>query len=211
MLEKQTPHLAIKHLSTDELEKLYEKYLGPNEKVADLIKVYALNIRNNQLFRIFPAYKIEHQLCIFCNVPMYQKRRRRHAKIENPIECYQCDHTIFLDTKQSKTFKTNNRYKTIFASGLCSCIQCIDTRENNKKALIKQKHSLNHIKPIHYDKLSFLHKLILLTLFKVRTDEPLNRIYSLTSFYSSYPKKLWGWSQNYYLLKKCILLAYTIQ
>ena len=67
---------AIKHLSLDEIEELYQRYLD-GEKNSVLIEDYKININPNKLIKVLPPKKLDDTLCPYCNVPMFTKRKSK--------------------------------------------------------------------------------------------------------------------------------------
>lgn len=162
----------IKHLSHSEIEDLYRKYLEGTKNSA-LIEEYKIDIDPNKLIRILPPITLEDSLCPYCKTPMFKNRRSKSGIDSNPIECYTCDHKI-------------SPYQGSFNFRSCSCKNCLSIKEQErinteekKRSIIRNKYSLKDIQPIHYEKLNFFHKLVLLTLFRMQTNEEFNYILSL--------------------------------
>lgn len=164
----------IKHLSSTEIEDLYQKYLD-GEKNSVLIKEYKIDINPNKLITVLPPKKLDDTLCPYCDVPMFTKRRSKSASSWDipPIECYECDHKIFSE-------------KHSFRRQLCNCQECINIRrqekieaERERREKIREKYSIDDREAIEYSELNFFHKLVLLTLFRMQTDEDFEYILSL--------------------------------
>lgn len=164
----------IKHLSPDEIEELYTKYLA-GEKNATLVNDYKIEIHPNKLITILPPIKINNQLCPYCNTAMFRKRQSKNSSglCVPPAECYECNHKIFLE---------DFRYR----HKVCNCKHCMILREQNNLAAEKElrrnilkKYSIESKEPIKYIDLTFSDKIILLTLFRIQTNEEFSYILSL--------------------------------
>lgn len=172
----------IKHLSSEEIEELYEKYLN-GEKNSFLVKHYKIDIKPNALITILPPRVLYDTLCKYCIIPMFAKRQSKTASSWSvpAIECYECDHKIYPESA---------RYR----NEICQCKSCINIREketiernmeNKNKILLK--HDINLVPPVEYSKLSFSHKLVLLTLFRMQTNEEFEYINPLNNNSKSEP------------------------
>lgn len=164
----------IKHLSPNEIEELYTKYLA-GEKNATLINDYKIDIHPNKLITILPPIKIDNQLCPYCNTAMFRKRQSKNSSglCVPPTECYECNHKTYLED-----FRYSHK--------ACNCKNCMRLREQNNLAVEKElkrnilkKYSIEHKEPIKYIDLTFIDKIILLTLFKIQTNEEFSYILSL--------------------------------
>ncbi|CAJ1918183.1 MULTISPECIES: hypothetical protein [Aeromonas] len=166
---------AIKHLSLDEIEELYQRYLD-GEKNSVLIEDYKININPNKLIKVLPPKKLDDTLCPYCNVPMFTKRKSKSASSWNIplIECFDCGHQVL---SAERGYHRQQK---------CDCKNCVSIREQQKldaekekRTVIRAIYDLSHRKPIDYSELNFFHKLILLTLFRMQTDEEFEYILSL--------------------------------
>ena len=168
----------IKHLSSNEIEELYQKYLE-GEKSSVLIEHYKIDINPNKLIKVLPPKKLDDTLCPYCDMPMFTKRRSKSASSSNisPIECLNCDHKVF-----SEKFGYHRQQ--------CECENCVIIRrqqkfraEKEKRDKIRDIYDLEHRKPIDYSELSFFNKLILFILFRMQTDEKFEYILSLDDLF----------------------------
>lgn len=166
----------IKHLSSGEIDDIYERYLN-GEKNSFLIKEYNIDVKPNVLINILPPKILYEKLCAYCNVPMLTKRLSKNSgSCSTPlIECYDCDHKIYPE---------NSRYH----NEVCCCIPCVEAREvrsieiekeNKNKVLLK--YDLRLVEPVKYIELSLFHKLVLLTIFIIQTEEDFEHIKPLDS------------------------------
>lgn len=164
----------IRHLSSVEIEELYQKYLS-GEKNSVLIRDYRIDIAPNKLIKILPPIKVDGTLCPYCGVTMFTKRRGKSASTWDvpPIECHECDHKVFSE-------------KASFRRQMCNCQKCVSIREQQKVEAetervekIRAKYAICNREVIEYSELNFFHKLVLLTLFRMQTDEDFDYILSL--------------------------------
>ena len=164
----------IQHLSHDEIEQLYQRYIQ-GEKNSILLEEYKINIHPNNLIKLFPPQILDDIFCPYCEIQMFQKRRSKSSiKYAPPvIRCFQCEHKIFP-----------GEHSTHFQ--LCDCKTCLTTRElerrdveEKRRNIIRKEFSLTDRKPVKYSELNFFQKLILLTLLRMHTDENFSYIFSL--------------------------------
>ena len=164
----------IKHLSPNEIEELYQKYLE-GEKNSVLVKDYKIDINPNKLIKILPPKKLDDTLCPYCGIPMFVKRKRKsYTRFDViPIECSSCNHKVF-----SEEFRYRHQQ--------CECKNCVIKRrqqkieeEKKKRKVIRDLYNIDDRNPIDYSDLTFSHKLVLLTLFKMQTNEEFGSILSL--------------------------------
>ncbi|KRG32458.1 MULTISPECIES: hypothetical protein [unclassified Psychrobacter] len=164
----------VKHLTDSDIEELYQRYLN-GEKNSALIADYEIDINPNKLIKVLPPQQLLDTVCPYCQIPMYVKRKSKsHSSWKNnPIECYKCAHKIFASS--------NSCYQEY-----CECSKCLDLKRqkaiddvNKKREIIAESHCLQKFSPIDYECLTFTEKLILLTLFRIQTDEDFGHILSL--------------------------------
>lgn len=164
----------VKHLSNSEIEELYERYLN-GEKNSVLVSEYKIDVNPNKLITVLPPKQLQDISCPYCNIPMFEKRKSKsHSSWQShAIECYKCGHKIFT---------SSNKYR----KELCSCEKCVEIQHqqaiekaNRRKEIIAESYCLQSFKPIPYKNLTFTQKLLLLTLFRMQTDEDFNHILSL--------------------------------
>ena len=164
----------IKHLSSNEIEELYSKYLK-GEKNSVLVKDYKIDINPNKLIKILPPKILDDILCPHCSIPMFTKRRSKSASSWNipSFECFDCNHKIFTETSG-------------YRQQQCGCKSCVIIRrqqkleaEKKKREVIREIYNPDNRDPIDYSDLDFFHKLVLLTLFRMQTDEEFEYILSL--------------------------------
>lgn len=184
----------IQHLSEVQIEELYQKYLN-GAKNADLIEEYGINVTPNKLITVFPPRKLLNELCPYCSVPMYSKRKSKSYSSWDtiPIECYECEHKLFIDTNGY------NRRE-------CRCENCLTIRhqerlakETRQRNTIREVYNLDRYEPVPYDDLTFFQKTVLLTLFRMQTDEEFDYILSLDD-----PRRTIQLSPTSLMDKECI-------
>ncbi|WP_299807826.1 hypothetical protein [uncultured Shewanella sp.] len=161
---------AISHLSTEQIDELYQKYLI-GIKNSDLIEEYGIDANPNMLIKLLPPLLRKDVTCPHCDLPMQQKRRSKSSYGHPPIECTACNHVVRGDSQTSES---------------CRCVSCVRLRldaqqqqELIDRALIEEEYSLESIVPIEYSALTFTDKILLLTLFRDHTDGDFNHILSL--------------------------------
>lgn len=81
-------------LTADTIKEISKRYYG-GEKATDLVKEYDLDIRPNQLYKLFPPIE-SAQLCEYCNVPLVMdapsKERLQLYGKGNGLYCPKCHH-----------------------------------------------------------------------------------------------------------------------
>lgn len=163
----------INHLTADDIEELYERYLG-GEKNSVLVEEYKLDINPNKLIKILPPQILLDQTCPYCDIPMYKKRESKSQSSwsKPPIECLQCEHKIYP--------------KSGLRQDDCSCQNCESVRfeakvtaEEERKKILEDKYNPEKKATISYSCLTFTDKLLLLTLFRMQTDEVFDHIIAL--------------------------------
>ena len=166
----------IEHLTLAQIEDLYKKYLA-GEKNANLVKEFNINIHPNKLISILPPQKLDDTLCPYCDISMYQKRKNKSQSKYNtpPIECIECSHKIYQDS--------NAYYKQT-----CHCDMCLLLRqqekieaEKEKREKIRKIYNIDNRESAKYSELTFFQKLILLTLFRMQTEEDFEYIAPLNT------------------------------
>ncbi len=60
----------VKHLSPEELEELYDRYIS-GERNQDLIEEYGIDAHPNKLVSLFPPLMHESLECIYCALPPF--------------------------------------------------------------------------------------------------------------------------------------------
>lgn len=164
----------ISHLSDDQIEDLYSKYLN-GEKNKDLISIFNIDINPNKLISVIPPIKHEDKLCPYCNKHMFSKRKSKSSGSWDvpPIECFVCHHKEI----------ENDRYGF---DQHCSCFKCTELRREEellRKQKLKKKifslYDAGNSALCLYSELTFTQKLSLITIFKVQTDECFEYIQSI--------------------------------
>lgn len=160
----------VSHLSTEQIEELYQKYLS-GVKNSDLIEEFSIETNPNKLIKLLPPQLRDDCHCAYCDRPMLQKRKSKSAYCSHPIKCSACDHQVYEDN---------------YSDHRCECEQCVQKRmaakevkELEDREKIENSYSLESRSPLPYSSLSFLDKLILLTLFRDHTDGDFDCILSL--------------------------------
>ncbi|EOW2079488.1 hypothetical protein [Vibrio mimicus] len=162
----------VKHLSPEELEELYDRYIS-GERNQDLIEEYGIDAHPNKLVSLFPPLMHESLECIYCALPLFYKRKSKTSSYSTEYFCLECDH------KEGYNF---NRQL------VCSCSQCSMKRaeaerikRENDLEKICQEYNLDKRVMLKYSTLSFSHKCYLLSLFLIQSDLEKNRIKPLNN------------------------------
>jgi hypothetical protein len=187
----------IKHLSIDQIEELYQKYLN-GEKNADLISDYQIDINPNKLIKILPPQNLPDTLCPYCQITMFQKRKSKSASNSEtpPAECFSCHHKIFANNKY---------YQEQCNCKECQCVRSYEKFEakREKREKILELYDLDDRDPRIYSELTFFDKLVLLTLFRMQTDECFEFILS-----SDDPTRTESFSPNREMENECLVNLY---
>jgi hypothetical protein len=171
LIELEIAH-EISHLSEEQIEELYARYLA-GEKNSSLIEFYNIDIHPNKLIRILPPIKREDKMCPYCLIAMYSRRKGKSSHSWNtpPMECLSCQHEEYDNGPQGK---------------MCSCDNCNKNRQEQEQEMLEKsrgtiasEYRLDRIEPYAYSDLTFIHKLVLLTMFKIQTEESFEYIQSI--------------------------------
>tara|TARA_R110000737_G_scaffold31063_4_gene49608 strand:- start:1794 stop:3161 length:1368 start_codon:yes stop_codon:yes gene_type:complete len=163
MNENNEVHPKIAHLSSEQIEALYDEYLS-DIKVIDLIEKYNIDVTPSGLVRLFPPLKLDDNHCPYCEVAMYKKRASKTSYSEHPPKCIECGHVESI----------------IRGSGwnICRCEGCLAFRleEANKKSelrtqIIAKKYDPEVKKRINYEDVKLKDKLSLLSLLLMQSDD----------------------------------------
>ncbi|MGJ7515383.1 hypothetical protein ACSFE6_13760 [Pseudomonas baetica] len=147
----------ISHLSEQQVEEIYQRYLD-GEKSAALISEFKIPGYVHSLLKVLPPIISKELTCPYCELPMWA---RRHAKgtpvsIRQPFKCVRCDHCHIATG--------HGRQKR------CLCTECSRVRQleiaeqanRERRELEKRYGTLSP--PVSFETLSFIQKLVLLAL-----------------------------------------------
>lgn len=161
----------LRHLSAEQVEKLYQEYLG-GAKNADLIQRYNLDLAPNCLIKSFPPIASPDVTCPYCAVPMYERRRGKTATSWNidPAFCKGCDHRHYPPGRTRLL-----RY--------CTCAPCQASRMAlqkqqtlERRQRIRTQWSLDDIPGVPLASLDFTSKVQLLALLMTHADKANQRL-----------------------------------
>lgn len=147
----------LAHLSPEEIERLYERYIN-GEKSEYLVILYGIDVKPRYLYAIFPPVRLEYITCPKCNIPMYAKRRSKSQVGDHApsIKCETCEHREF-DPKDPLIQK-------------CYCSHCKKSRlkadkanERTTRKNIRYSQGSGRHFTLAYDRVSILHKIVLLS------------------------------------------------
>lgn len=148
----------IKHLSEEQVEQLYQRYLN-GEKSADLKIEFNIAPEVRSLLKILPPIISKDLTCPYCDLPMWV---RRHAKgtpvsIRNHFKCVRCEHYHYEPGHYGR-------------NKLCTCNGCYKLRQQEIAAqprrdrLELEKRYATPGPSVPYASLGFVQKLTLLAL-----------------------------------------------
>ncbi|MGD9108465.1 MAG: hypothetical protein PVI75_04770 [Gammaproteobacteria bacterium] len=80
----------LKHLNADDIDALISRYYA-DERIADLIEEYKIDVRPSGLVGLFPPKKLDY-FCKYCEEPMYQFYKSKSYAFANPPKCLKCGH-----------------------------------------------------------------------------------------------------------------------
>lgn len=164
----------LNHLEEDEIRELMKSYYTNTHKNDDLIEKYNLNVRNTELYKVFPPIVYEDKFCIYCKSNMITERPSKSNYYINDLNkigvyCPNCKHEFNQDK--------------------CRCDTCTLLREEKKKAeeiekrkLIKKVYDLSKNNPRKYEDLNIYEKLYLTTLAREGLNEDMTMIQPISTF-----------------------------
>ncbi|WP_318513212.1 hypothetical protein [Photobacterium leiognathi] len=163
----------VKHLTTEQLEELYERYIS-GEKNQELMEEYGIDAPPNKLVSLFPPVIHESLLCAYCALPLFYKRKSKTgSSYSMEYFCLECEH------------KEGHHYNRPL---VCTCTPCSEKRAEAARAKraadlekIYQEYDLEKKVMLKYSDLSFRHKCYLLSLFLMQSESELNRIKPLNN------------------------------
>jgi hypothetical protein len=148
----------IKHLSEEQVEELYQRYLK-GEKTAELAVEYNISANVRSLLKVLPPTISKDLACPYCDLPMWVRRHARGTpvSIRKPFKCVRCEHYHFAPGNYGR-------------QRLCNCIECYKVRQQEVAAqALRDRSELEKrygvtSPPVPYASLSFVQKLVLLAL-----------------------------------------------
>lgn len=147
----------IKHLSEEQIEQLYQRYLN-GEKSADLKIEFNIAPEVRSLLKVLPPIISKDLTCPYCDLPMWV---RRHAKctpvsLRNQFKCVRCEHYHFEPGHWRRK--------------LCTCNECYKLRQEEiaaqaRRDRLELENRYATPRPaVPYASLGFVQKLALLAL-----------------------------------------------
>jgi hypothetical protein len=147
----------ISHLTEQQVEALYQRYLN-GEKSAALIREFNIPGYVHSLLKVLPPIISKELTCPYCDLPMWV---RRHAKgtpasLRHPFKCIRCEH-CHIEAGYGREKR-------------CSCNECTRARQlemaaqSNRERRELEKRYATSSPPAPFSSLSFVQKLVLLAL-----------------------------------------------
>nr|WP_314873885.1 hypothetical protein [uncultured Pseudomonas sp.] len=161
----------LRHLSAEQVEQLYQEYLGGARNAA-LIERYKLDLAPNCLIKSFPPVASPDVTCPYCATPMYERRRGKTSCSWDidPAFCKGCDHRHYPPGRTRL-----QRY--------CTCAPCKASRlaheqqqSLERRQRIQAQWSLDDIPGVPLASLGFTSKVQLLALLLTRADQANQRL-----------------------------------
>lgn len=142
-------HPALLHLSMNEIEDVYKRYMN-KEDITALCNKFNIDIPKHKFFSVFPPNIHTDIKCPYCDIPMISKRRCRSASsYRTEIICEECEHKHILPESQSFDY--------------CTCDNCIEVELYG----FIERHSFDTKAIVNYSELSLLDKIHLLSYLSI--------------------------------------------
>src|SRR5471030_166129 len=163
----------IKHLSEEQVEQLYQRYLS-GEKIAELLAAFGLPSTVRSVLKILPPIVSKDLSCPYCDLPMWVRRHARGtpASIHDPFKCVRCEHRYYVPGNYGRRT-------------LCMCAECYKVRQQEIAAQaqrdrceLEQCYGTQR-PPVSYAALGFVQKLALLALLDDGSSAGADRISAL--------------------------------
>lgn len=153
----------LSHLSSSEIESLYQRYLQ-GEKIKELLVEYNIDESPSRLYTLFPAIESKTHSCPYCKNAMYLKAASKTNQHIEHYFCQSCSHTLNLSNGYI-------HYK-------CSCEKCREAEILKKqkqyeeaKQRIKEEYALNKFPLFPYSSLTLKDKCFLYSLYLLNNDK----------------------------------------
>ena len=160
MNEYFEPLGEVKHLSEQEIEVLYQRYLA-GEKTSDLMTEYKIPVAVRSLLKVLPPLLSKELKCPYCDLPMWVKRHARGTpeSLRSPFQCVRCEHRIYPQGPYGRHMA-------------CSCTTCYKVRQQAMAAQVQRDRDElmgqygARSEPVAYTSLGFVQKLTLLAVLE---------------------------------------------
>ena len=160
MNEYFEPLGEVKHLSEQEIEVLYQRYLA-GEKTSDLMTEYKIPVAVRSLLKVLPPLLSKELKCPYCDLPMWVKRHARGTpeSLRSPFQCVRCEHRIYPQGPYGRHMA-------------CSCTTCYKVRQQALAAQVQRDRDElmgqygARSEPVAYASLGFVQKLTLLAVLE---------------------------------------------
>ncbi len=160
MNEYFEPLGEVKHLSEQEIEVLYQRYLA-GEKTSDLMTEYKIPVAVRSLLKVLPPLLSKELKCPYCDLPMWVKRHARGTpeSLRSPFQCVRCEHRIYPQGPYGRHMA-------------CNCTTCYKVRQQALAAQVQRDRDElmgqygARSEPVAYASLGFVQKLTLLAVLE---------------------------------------------
>ncbi|WP_424800306.1 hypothetical protein [Pseudomonas sp.] len=148
----------IAHLSDDQIEQIYQRYLD-GEKSAALLVEYQIPATVRSLLKVLPPIVSQDLMCPYCDLPMWVRRHARGTSVSqrHPFKCVRCEHRYSASARHGR--------RTV-----CTCQACFQAHQQQLAAqaeLDRRELESRYAMPcvaVPYSALGFVQKLTLLAL-----------------------------------------------
>ncbi|MHA3735411.1 hypothetical protein ACXR0M_07005 [Pseudomonas sp. Eth.TT006] len=113
---------AIAHLSDEQVEQLYQRYLD-GEKSAALLLEYQIPATVRSLLKVLPPIISPDLRCPYCDLPMWVRRHARGTPVSQrqPFKCVRCEHRYAASARHGRR-------------AVCNCQACFRVEQQQRAA-----------------------------------------------------------------------------
>ncbi|WP_435036316.1 hypothetical protein [Pseudomonas neuropathica] len=160
----------IAHLSDEQIELIYQRYLD-GEKTAVLMTEFQIPATVRSLLKVLPPIVSPDLTCPYCDLPMWVRRHARGTPISlrDPFKCVRCEHRYIAASLYGRRSP-------------CTCKECFKAHQQQLAAQAQRDRAelqIRHGAPcpaVPYAALGFVQKLALLALLEDGNGSPLESI-----------------------------------
>lgn len=98
----------IAHLSEEQIEQVYQRYLD-GEKSAALMAEYQIPATVRSLLKVLPPIVSQDLKCPYCDLPMWVRRHARGTPVSlrHPYKCVRCEHRYSASARNGRRTACN--------------------------------------------------------------------------------------------------------